>query len=338
MLNVGIGLTSKCNCNCKHCYSRVYGNDEFLNKEELIKFFACFDIGSVNFGTGESYFHPDYIDIIHYLHDRGIKVSVTTNGYTISKMTDEQLVLLHDVDFSLDYPVEKLHDKGRQEGCFQLVKNGIERCKKLGITTSIAWCLTPDNCDYIKEMYALCKKWDIFLRINIYKPTDKKRGFSYGVFWKSINELFKWGDIISVSEGIVNAAIENPKNFTGCTAKNLRIFPDGSISSCVYVANKELTLEKACEMTEEQLLIYFSSQYELAENNSCSKCLFFEKCKAGCLARRRIANLEKDEFCYIDREERPQFERIVFSKQKSDLFIHSNYLCTFIMEPREKLS
>ena len=108
MLNVGIGLTSKCNCNCEHCYSRIYGNNSFLDTETLFKFFKTFQIESVNFGTGESFYHPDFLSIIHYLHQKNIKISVTTNGYTVANMTDAQLKLLHDVDFARCQPTARM--------------------------------------------------------------------------------------------------------------------------------------------------------------------------------------------------------------------------------------
>lgn len=337
MLNVGIGLTSKCNCTCEHCYSRIYGNNAFLDKTKLMTFLKSFDFENVNFGTGESYYHPNFIEIIQYLNTQNVKVSVTTNGYTVSKMTDEQMTMLHDVDFSLDYPVEDLHDKMRQKGCFQLVKQGIFRCKELGVTCSIAWCLTPDNCAFIKKMYQLCRQWSVFLRINIYKPVEGKPGFTYGLFWKSINELLKWGDIISISEGIVNAAIGNPQGLTGCNPRSVRIFPDGTMSSCVYVPNADMTIDKACNMTEEQLLAHFCGKYEVEKGSRCLECDVFEVCKAGCMARRMIAGLGSDEFCYMNKEEKPSFDRVVFSSRKSEMFVHSNYICTFIMEPKEGL-
>lgn len=334
MLNVGIGLTSKCNCNCEHCYSRIYGNNTFLDTGTLFNFFKTFQIESVNFGTGESFYHPDFLTIIHHLYQKNVKISVTTNGYTIANMTDEQLKLLHDVDFSLDFPMENLHDASRQPGCFQLVRDGIARCKKLGVTCSIAWCLTPDNCIYIHEMLCLCKMWDVFLRINIYKPVDGKKGFTYPLFWESMNDLFKWGNIISVSEGIVNAAIGNRYGLCGCNPSNLRIFPNGTMSSCVYVQNDGMTLEKACGMSEEDLVGYFQCQYEIPENSICTGCPDFPVCRAGCMARRKISGRDRDEFCYLDMDKAPQFERVVYSDKKSELFVHSNYICTFIMEPR----
>lgn len=336
MLNVGIGLTSKCNCECEHCYSRIYGNNTFLDTNMLYGFLGKFEIGSVNFGTGESYFHPDFLKIIKYLSEKGIKISLTTNGYTTSKLKDDELKMLHDVDFSLDYPEEGLHDRNRKLGCFNMVMNGIQRCKKLGITCSVAWCLTPENCIYIKDMLNLCKKLNIFLRVNIYKPIDGKPGFSYDLFWNSINNLFLWGDIISISEGIVNAAIGNERGLTGCSCNNLRIFPNGTISSCVYIPNF-ITLEKVNNLSEKELIKLLDEQYDKELDGICLNCEDFMICKAGCMARRKIAKRKRDEFCFVDKMERPYFDRIVFSKLKSEMFVHSEYICTIILEPRRNL-
>lgn len=336
MLNVGIGLTSKCNCSCEHCYSRIYGNNAFLDTELLMKFFEKFQIESVNFGTGESCFHPDFFFIIDYLSKKGIKISVTSNGYTIGKLDDLRLDKFHDIDFSLDYPEEKLHDDARAAGCYQMVMDGIERCKSLGITCSIAWCLTPQNSQYIEDMMKLCHSLGIFLRVNIYKPVEGKRGFKYREFWDAINKLFLYGDIVSISEGIINAAIDNKSSQKGCNCHNIRIFPDGTMSSCVYVPNANMTLKKACMMSERELLCQFQKQYELPADEVCLQCEKYILCEAGCMARRRINRKLRDEFCFVDKEEKPQFSRIVFAKSNSEMFVHSNYICTIIIEPRRE--
>lgn len=335
MLNVGIGLTSKCNCACKHCYSRIYGNNTFLNTDLLMRFLEKFQIGSVNFGTGESYFHPDFLSIVDYLNKNKVKISVTSNGYTVSKLDDVYLAKFHDIDFSLDYPNAKMHDASRAVGCYQMVMDGIKRCKSLGIMCSIAWCLTTDNSTYIEDMFNLCHSLGIFLRINIYKPVEGKRGFGYKEFWNAVNSILLYGDVVSISEGIVNAAINNKNRCTGCNSHNLRIFPDGTMSSCVYVPNRNMVLKKACMMTEKELLQQFQVQYDIPNDQLCIQCEKFELCKSGCMARRRINERLRDEFCFVDKEEKPEFSRIVFSKSKSEMFVHSNYICTMIMEPRE---
>ena len=98
-----------------------------------------------------------------------------------------------------------------------------------------------------------------------------------------------------------------------------------------------MTIEKACRMTEKQLRTYFCRQYQIEEKSYCHECELFVKCNAGCMARRKIANLDKDEFCYMEKAEKPKFDRVVYSPHSSELFVHSSYLCTLIMEPREDL-
>lgn len=336
MLNLGIGLTSKCNCECSHCYSRIYGNHLFLNKEKIIRFVNTFSVKSVNFGTGESWFHPDFIEILHFLYENGVETSLTSNGYTVSKMSDSDLRLLHDVDFSLDYPEEKLHDSNRQPGCFNMVKDGLERCKRNNVTPSIAWCLTPDNASYIKDMYNLCKKQGVFLRINVYKPIYSMRGFTYEEFWKSMDDLLYYGNIISISEGILNAALNNKNGFKGCNPLNIRIFPDGTMSSCVYVNNHDLDIGSACKLTESELLASFSNQYESVDD-ICKDCSLLHMCNGGCMARKKIAKSTIDEFCFVQKNDIPSFRRIEYSDRKPELFVHSEYICTIIMEPRKDL-
>lgn len=334
MLNVGIGLTSKCNCACEHCYSRAYGNNAFLNTDLLMKFLEKFQVGSVNFGTGESCFHPDFLSVIDYLNKKKVRTSVTSNGYTVARLDDVNLAKLHDVDFSLDYPDEKMHDDSRDVGSYNMVMEGIKRCKDLGITCSIAWCLTPENSSYIKDMMKLCKELGIFLRINIYKPVEGKRGFEYKEFWEAVDSLLFYGDIVSISEGIVNAAINNKNSLIGCNCHNLRIFPDGTMSSCVYIPNRNMTLEKACMMKERELLNQFQKQYDFPEDELCIQCEKNRICKAGCMARRVINGGLRDEFCFIGKK-KPKITRVVFSKRDSEMFVHSDYICTIIMEPRE---
>lgn len=336
MLNLGIGLTSKCNCKCSHCYSRIYNNNVFLDMHLLMMFLNRFEVKSVNLGTGESFFHPEFLHVINYLQKNEIQTSITSNGYTINKMDDSHLVKLHDIDFSLDYPDAKMHDASRVTGCYQMVIDGIKRCKSLGIMCSIAWCLTPENSQYIIDMMELCRFWGVFLRINIYKPVDGKRGFKYHEFWNAINTLFLHGDIVSISEGIINAAIDNRNGLTGCNSHNIRIFPDGTMSSCVYVPNRSMTLEKACVMTEAELLRHFQQQYETPIDRLCTQCEKFNLCKTGCMARRRISKISRDEFCFMYSDYKPKFDRIVFSKSKPKEFVHSDYICTMIMEPRKE--
>jgi len=87
-LEVGIGTTGLCNLNCSHCYSRKY-SDKNITLDNIKRLFTSVDITSVNFGTGENILNPEFKDILEFFHEKNVKMSLTTNGYTVSKLSNE---------------------------------------------------------------------------------------------------------------------------------------------------------------------------------------------------------------------------------------------------------
>ena len=49
------------------------------------------EIASIGFGTGENGLNPDYFNILDYLHNRRIKLTPASSGYTLSITPDEML-------------------------------------------------------------------------------------------------------------------------------------------------------------------------------------------------------------------------------------------------------
>jgi uncharacterized radical SAM superfamily Fe-S cluster-containing enzyme len=90
MASVGIGLTNNCNLHCAHCY-RDQGNIYNLSLEDIKEVCDSLEIGSIGFGTGENGLNPQYLEIVEYLRARGIRLTLASNGYTISITPDEML-------------------------------------------------------------------------------------------------------------------------------------------------------------------------------------------------------------------------------------------------------
>ena len=102
--SVGIGVTNRCNYQCSHCYSRSPNFDEYdLAFEDIAKICSILDIEAVNFGTGESVLHPRFNDILDYLYEREIPVSLTTNGLSVLRLAAYRLKYFNDVDISSGY-------------------------------------------------------------------------------------------------------------------------------------------------------------------------------------------------------------------------------------------
>ena len=88
--SLGIGLTSKCNLDCPHCYSKNLIKDTITLSEvkQLLKKFP--QLKKVNFGTGESILNPDLNKIIDYFYQNQIKIGLTSNGLTIAEVISRE--------------------------------------------------------------------------------------------------------------------------------------------------------------------------------------------------------------------------------------------------------
>ena len=113
MFSLGVGLTSNCNLHCAHCY-RDQDQIHNLTLSDIQKVCESLEISSIGFGTGENGLNPDYFDILDYLHKRKIKLTLASNGYTLSITPDEILKYFGDVEFSVDFPDQARQDKFRE--------------------------------------------------------------------------------------------------------------------------------------------------------------------------------------------------------------------------------
>ena len=77
--SVGIGLTNDCNLNCAHCYrptDQVY----CLSLAEIETICQSIPVSAMGMGTGENSLHPQFGEIVGYLQDQGIKLTMASNG------------------------------------------------------------------------------------------------------------------------------------------------------------------------------------------------------------------------------------------------------------------
>lgn len=255
-ISLGIGTTGRCNFNCRFCYSiplRKYtlGLDEIKGIVEG----ENKNIKSINFGTGENILNPDFEEIIDYCYDKGIKLSVTSNGYTLHVLDDERLKKFHDVDLSLDFADPIKQNDGRKGDSWNFVHRGFKKCKRLGVEFSIAMALRNENYREIPEMLGIAANEGCNLRLNIFKPVAKsgiyKDKLDYEQFWEAMGLLFEHGELISCSEPIVNAALKYNGLLRGnplvkespCGQNSLRIHPNGEVMPCVYWINSNEGVE-----------------------------------------------------------------------------------------------
>lgn len=175
-------FTNACNLRCKHCYQEAGPKplpDELTTKEAFDVVDQLDDAGIValSFSGGEPLVRKDFYDVVKYAHDKGIYISVATNGTLITKKTAEKMKQagVEYAEISLDGAIAATHDNFRGiPGSFDRTLKGIKNCKEAGIYTCIATTLVKDNLKEIPRIVELSKKLQIdrFMLFN-FIPTGR---------------------------------------------------------------------------------------------------------------------------------------------------------------------
>ncbi len=174
-------FTRRCNLRCKHCYADAGkpAPDELTTEQakEVVEQLDRAGVVAVALSGGEPTLRDDFLEIVSYIHERGMYVSVASNGTLITKRLARQMKKagVGYVEISLDHTNPKIHDEFRGvEGAWQRAVEGIKNCVKAGITTGIATTVTKYNYDDIPKMIELAKRLGVhkFIAFN-FVPTRR---------------------------------------------------------------------------------------------------------------------------------------------------------------------
>lgn len=330
MASVGIGLTNNCNLHCAHCY-RDQGRIYNLTLDDIEKVCDSLEIDSIGFGTGENGLNPQYLDITTYLKARGIKLTLASNGYTLSITPDEMLSYFRDVEFSIDFPDQRRQDEFRGDGNWQTIMSSIERCARLGVKVSILAVLMNVNFKDQGRIAKLAASLGADFRVNVYQPmyTDKFM-LSFDQYWEAYQMLFDETEIISVTEPLVNTFLGlGNGNGTPCGGSSIRITPDRRLKPCVYWPTSDLTIE---DLVERKETVFQTPLFKATHNTPqfCLSCEHVSSCGGGCAARRVLRGRpnEPDEYCPVVRG---QDIRLQSQTSTAERPLRTGSICTTIV-------
>jgi MoaA/NifB/PqqE/SkfB family radical SAM enzyme len=308
--SVGIGLTNDCNLNCAHCY-RDTDRVSRISLEQVQTICDNLRVASMGMGTGENALHPQFIPIVEYLHERGIKLTMASNGHSLMAMSDERLQMFHDVEVSIDFATQEEQDDFRGEGNWDLVHRAMDRCRHLGVEVSILTTLMSVNCHDMDRLVALARSRGVNLRVNAYQPvhTDTFR-LGYEQFWEGYRRLFSAGQVVSCTEPVVRAAMAadtlhpadglHPADDdvrSPCARHSIRFNPVGQIIPCVYWPVDPSLTPRIEDLPRLGERIMDTAAFVAArlEPDSAALCA----CRGGCASRRALnGSLDAhDEYC-----------------------------------------
>ena len=251
---LGIGLTNECNLACSFCYrdpSRV----DRLSLEQVRSVMERLPVRSVNLGTGENGMHPDFAMLLAYLRRQPIKLTITSNGYSIEVLDDAQVTGFKDVEFSLDHPNEVEHDAQRGPGNWRLIHEQAARCRRLGVPVTFIAVMMRSNFDRLSRIARIAKAYDAPLRVNVYQSVRSDAyALTYEEYWRGFEALFADTEVVAIGEPLVRAMAGLPPRLGGCGVATVRVTPRATVQPCVYWpgggAPLDLLLDLGSEIVE----------------------------------------------------------------------------------------
>ncbi|MCH7224997.1 radical SAM protein [Haloferula sp. A504] len=175
-------ITRTCNLRCIHCYSdsmaRQYpGELDWDQMKAVVDDLAAYEVPSLLFSGGEPMIHPHFFDLVDYATEKGLKLTISTNGTLI---TPEKAAKLKQaevayVGISLD-GIGEIHDHFRgKEGAFKAAVRGFRHCHDVDQKTGLRLTLTRHNVENIERILDFIEEEEI-KRVCFYHLVPAGRG------------------------------------------------------------------------------------------------------------------------------------------------------------------
>lgn len=304
---LGLGLTNECNLACSFCYRDPTRVDR-LSLAQVKSVMNAVPVRSVNLGTGENGMHPEFSEILRYLRDEPIKLTITSNGHSIEVLDDSEVSAFKDVEFSLDYPTEREQDAQRGPGNWRLLHEQAERCRRLGVPVTFISVMMRSNFDRLWQVAEVAKVFDAPLRINVYQSVrSDKFALTFDEYWHGFETLFAHTDVIAIGEPLVRAMAGMPPRQGGCGVATVRVTPRATVQPCVYWPGTGSPLDLLLSLGDE---VIETDPFKAARSvpSSCKSCSHVTTCGGGCAGRRRLmGELDSpDPYCPVVRGHEPK--------------------------------
>lgn len=175
-------ITRTCNLRCVHCYADSHAQQYpgELSWEQccaVIDDLAAYGASALLLSGGEPLLHPHLPAILERASQKGLKVTISTNG---TRITPEWAARFKDcgvayVGISLD-GIGSVHDSFRGvEGAFKAAINGFKCCENVGQKTGLRLTLTRSNVQSMSDILAFIEKENI-PRVCFYHLVPTGRG------------------------------------------------------------------------------------------------------------------------------------------------------------------
>jgi radical SAM protein with 4Fe4S-binding SPASM domain len=163
MLIIAWEVTAACNLACEYCRASATASpdeSELTTKEALDFIDQVVPLKPmIILSGGEPLLRPDIFTLAEYATDRGVRVSLATNGTLLSLEMVERIKTagIMRVSISLDGPDPETHDATRGSGSFDLSMRGIENLRG-EVDFQINMTITKENLDQVGTTMDLAER------------------------------------------------------------------------------------------------------------------------------------------------------------------------------------
>ncbi|SPP99881.1 Radical SAM domain protein [Candidatus Sulfobium mesophilum] len=306
-LTINWAVTNRCNFKCRHCYSRTDPTQE-LDSGTL---FACIEkvisagVLSVNFGGGEPLLRNELLEISAFSADRGLRVSMNSNGYLIDRKRalDLKAAGFSKVGISLDSHVPEVHDNFRGiRGSHKKAISALTHLAGAGIKTSISTVICKINHQSIEELTEFAGRHGVH-QLNFHNFKCSGLGYSnkdeldlssqewkefYIKAMKTKQEVkgleISLDDPIIASLGMKTETDSFVKGSV-CGKLSLNIKSNGDITPCGFIpiVIGNIVSDELKQIWDKSPVL--ERMRNKKPTGKCSSCKSYEDCLGGCSAR-----------------------------------------------------
>ena len=300
-VNLTWEVTLACNLRCRHCLSSsaepAEGELSTAEALALVEQLHQEGVFQINFGGGEPFMRPDFMQIIDACHERGMMTCISTNGTLITSELVERLsrTRMVAIQVSLDGAQKKTCEAIRGKGTYDDAIKALELLALSPIPTSINTVLTRENADEIKDLQKLAKQLGVTLRISRFRPSGRGAdnweelrpnptqllAFSE---WLAENENIRTGDSFFSLTSQERQGLG--LNLCGACKLTCCVSPTGKVYPCAFLQSDRFEAGDLRQNSFKQ--IWDSSEifasFRGLRIHSCEDCKRFDQCHGGCPA------------------------------------------------------
>jgi len=300
-VNLTWEVTLACNLRCRHCLSSSAepANNELSTAEalSLVEELHQEGVFQINFGGGEPFMRPDFMQIVDACHTRGIMTCISTNGTLFTPELVKQLsrTRMVAIQVSLDGAKKATCEAIRGKGTYDTAIKALELLAASPIPTSINTVLTTENADEIEALHHLANSLGVTLRISRFRPSGRGAdnwealrptasqllAFSG---WLSENNNIRTGDsffsLTSQERQGLGLNLCGAAKLTCCVGPTGKVYPCAFLQSDRFEAG-DLRRNSFKEIWDDSKIF---TSFRGLRIHSCEDCQRFDQCHGGCPA------------------------------------------------------